>query len=72
MKDEILEEVWRVKDALAAKFNHSVVAMFADLRAREKISGRHYVDLSKPAKRAAKHKRAVSLVRKKATAAAKQ
>lgn len=57
MKDEILEEVWRVKDALAAKYNYSVAAMFADLRAREKTSGRHYVDLSKPTKRATKRKK---------------
>lgn len=57
MKDEILEEVWRVKDALAAKYNYSVAAMFADLREREKTSGRHYVDLSKPTKRAANPKR---------------
>jgi len=57
MKDEILEEVWRTKDALAAKYNYSVAAMFPDLREREKTSGRHYVDLSKPGKRAAKPKR---------------
>jgi hypothetical protein len=57
MKDEILEEVWRAKDALAAKYNYSVAAMFADLREREKTSGRRYVDLSKPTKRAAKPKR---------------
>ena len=57
MKDEILEEVWRVKDALAAKYNHSVAAMFTDLRAREKISGRRYVDLSKPTKSTAKRKK---------------
>lgn len=57
MKDEILEEVWRAKDALAAKYNYSVAAMFADLREREKTSSRHYVDLSKPAKSAPKRKR---------------
>ena len=48
MKNEILEEVWRVKDALAAKYNYDVRAMFRDLREREKTSGHRYVDFSKP------------------------
>jgi hypothetical protein len=47
MKNEILEEIWRVKDALAAKYDYNIDAMFRDLRAREKTSGRRYVDLSK-------------------------
>ena len=57
--DPIMAEVWRTKARLAAKYNYSVDAMFADLRAREKASGRHYVDLSKPVKRAAKRKKPV-------------
>jgi hypothetical protein len=48
MKNEILEEIWRVKDALAAKYGYNIDAMFRDLRAREKTSDRRYVDLSKP------------------------
>jgi hypothetical protein len=56
MKDEILEEVWRAKDALSAKYNHNIATMFADFRQREKTSGLHYVDFSKPAGRAAKRK----------------
>lgn len=48
MKNEILEEIWRVKDALAAKFNYDVDAIFRDLREREKTSGHRYVDFSKP------------------------
>jgi hypothetical protein len=48
MKNEILEEIWRVKDALAAKYDYNIDAMFRDLRAREKTSGHRYVDLSKP------------------------
>jgi hypothetical protein len=48
MKNEILEELWRVKDALAKKYNYDVDAMFRDLREREKTSGHRYVDLSKP------------------------
>lgn len=42
--DPVLADVWRVKDALAAKYIYSVDAMFADLREREKIFGRRYVD----------------------------
>ena len=58
MKNEILEEVWRIKDALAAKHNYDIHAMFEDMRKREKTSGRRYVDLSKTApKRAPKRKR---------------
>ena len=48
MKNAILEEIWRVKDALAAKYNYDIDAMFRDLREREKTSGHRYVDLSKP------------------------
>ncbi|MBI5386601.1 MAG: hypothetical protein HZA90_18170 [Verrucomicrobia bacterium] len=49
MKDEILEEVWKAKDALAAKYNYDIHAMFRDLREREKTSGAKYVRL-KPRK----------------------
>jgi len=51
MKNEILKEIWATKDALAAKYGYSIDAMFADLRVREKTSGRHYVDFSKPARK---------------------
>jgi hypothetical protein len=44
----IVLEVRKVKERLAAKFNYDIDAMFRDLRAREKTSGRRYVDLSKP------------------------
>lgn len=45
--DDILREVWRVKDELSASYHHDVGRMFADLRARERRSGRLVVDLSK-------------------------
>lgn len=44
----IVLEVRKVKERLAAKFNYDIDAMFRDLREREKASGHHYVDLSKP------------------------
>lgn len=58
MKNEILEEIWQVKDALAAKHNYNVDAMFRDLRKREKTSGCRYVDLSKPKHKAVTKKAA--------------
>ncbi len=45
IKDAVLEEVWKAKDTLAAKFNYDVDAMFRDLQAREKTSKRKYVRL---------------------------
>jgi hypothetical protein len=57
IKNEILEEVWQIKDALGAKHDYNIDAIFRDLQKREKTSGRRYVDLSKPkAKIAAKKK----------------
>ena len=45
-KDPIVEEVRRVRDRLAARFNYDLDAMFADLKAREKVSGRKHVHRS--------------------------
>ena len=47
-EDPIVAEVRKAKEQLAAKFNFDVVAMLRDQQAREKTSGRRYVDLSKP------------------------
>jgi hypothetical protein len=47
-EDLIVTEVSKVKERLAAKFHFDVVAMLRDQQNREKTSGRHYVDLSKP------------------------
>ena len=53
----IVLEVRRVKERLAAKFNYDIDAMFSDLWEREKTSGHRYVDLSKPARKAAAKKK---------------
>jgi hypothetical protein len=45
--DEVLEEIWRVKDALSAARGHSVEKLFADTRKRQKRSGHRIVDFSK-------------------------
>jgi hypothetical protein len=57
-EDPIVAEVRKVKERLAAKFNYNIDAMFDDLRAREKTSGRRYVDLSKPRRKASVKKAA--------------
>ena len=43
--DPIVEEIRAIRRALAAKFDNDVSAIFADLRAREAMSGRRYVTL---------------------------
>ena len=45
--DPIVEEVRKVKEALAAKFNFDVRAMLADARKREKRHGKRLVSFVK-------------------------
>ena len=42
-KDEIVEEVRRIREENAAKFNHDIDAIVADARARQLASGRKTV-----------------------------
>ena len=42
-KDEIVEEVRRIRDAHAAKFNYDIDAIVADARKRQEASGRKTV-----------------------------
>jgi len=51
MKDEIIQEVWRAKDAIAAKYKHNVENLARHLRRQQKLSSVPVVDLH--AKRAA-------------------
>lgn len=44
MNDPIVEEVRRVRDAHAARFNYDLDAIFQDIKAQEKQSGRTYVN----------------------------
>ncbi len=43
MKDEIIEEIRRFRDAYAARFNYDLDAIFRDIKERERQSGREYV-----------------------------
>jgi hypothetical protein len=52
MKDPIVDEVRKLREEYAARFNHSVDAIFEDLRKREKEMDRPIVSF--PARRLAK------------------
>jgi hypothetical protein len=45
--DEVLREVWRIKDALSASYGHDLNRLFAEARQRQRESGRPSVDLQK-------------------------
>jgi hypothetical protein len=45
MKDEIIQEVWKAKEAVAARHNHDVRRLVEHLRSEEKSSGARVVDL---------------------------
>ena len=49
MTDEIIREVWRAKDELAKQFQYDIEALAAELRRRQKESGRQVVNLEKQA-----------------------
>ncbi len=46
--DAVLEEIWRIKDALSASYDHDVSRLFEETRKREKLSGHPFADM--PAK----------------------
>ena len=45
MKDEILDQVWRTKDALAKKYGYNVRTMAKELQRREKAAEAEVVNL---------------------------
>lgn len=45
MKDEIIQEVWKAKDALAAKCGHNIKALVEHLRSQESAAAVKSVDL---------------------------
>ncbi|MBI3417045.1 MAG: hypothetical protein HY043_17270 [Verrucomicrobia bacterium] len=50
MKDEIVEQVRRVREAQAAKQNFDLKAILADARARQKDSGHQVVSFASKSK----------------------
>lgn len=45
MKDEIIQEVWKAKDAISARYQHDVKTLVDHLRAKEKASAYRVVNL---------------------------
>ncbi len=45
MKDEIIEQVWKAKDTLAAQHNYDVRRLAKFLKAKEQSSGHAILDL---------------------------
>ena len=48
MNDPIVDEVRRVRDAHAARFNYDLDAIFRDIKEQERKSGRKFVSFSPP------------------------
>ena len=51
IEDEILKEVWRVRDAFAKRHRYNLDAMVEELRRLERQSPNKLVDLSKQPRR---------------------
>lgn len=47
--DPIVDEVRRVRDAYAARFNYDLRAIYLDLKEQEKCSGRQFVSYAEDA-----------------------
>ena len=45
--DDVLREVWRIKDQLSASYGHDLNRLFAEARERQRKSGRPSVNLQK-------------------------
>lgn len=45
--DEVLREVWRIKDELSASYGHDVARLFAITREHQRLSGRPCINLQK-------------------------
>ena len=43
LNDEIVEEIHRVREEYAAKFDHDINRMYEDIRKRQEESGRKFV-----------------------------
>jgi hypothetical protein len=45
LSDEVLREVWRIKDELSASYNHDLERLFRDAQKRQRLSGRTSVNI---------------------------
>ena len=46
MSDEIIEELWRIKDSIAREHGYDIEALAAYLQNKKRAEGRKVVDLS--------------------------
>ena len=46
MADEIIREVWRIKDEIAREHGNDIDRLVAYFRSRPRLSGERYIDLS--------------------------
>ena len=46
MSDEIIREVWRIKDSIGKEVNYSIPSLGALLQRRQDIGNKKFVDLS--------------------------
>ena len=46
MSDEIIEELWQIKDSIAREHGYDIEALAAYLQSKEKAEDRQVVDLS--------------------------
>ena len=45
VSDEVLREVWRIKDELSESYGHDIEKLFADIQKKQRLSGRRVVNL---------------------------
>jgi hypothetical protein len=45
MKDEVIQEVWKAKDAIAARHHYDVKRLVEHLRSQQRAQGTRVVDL---------------------------
>ena len=45
MADEVIEELWRIKDAMAQEYGYDIARLAADLQGRQGQDGHRLVDL---------------------------
>jgi hypothetical protein len=45
MKDEVIRELWKIKDAIGARNNYDVRLLVENLRAKQRAQGARVIDL---------------------------
>jgi hypothetical protein len=45
MADEIIKELWTIKDAMAQEYRCDVKSLVADMRAKKRVEDRQIIDL---------------------------